>query len=529
MTSNNARTAESLPRARLSDLWRLAAALLLAVLFVTNVYRAATQSISHDEGTMFEWFLSGSWGQVLNFEHGNHHVLTDLLAKLMITVFGASAFTLRIPSLLGGLLYFCAIFRLSRLLFGEAFVFLLSVALLSLNPFVLDYLSCSRGYGLALGLFFYALYQVILYLNDWPERPDSTGSKRLFRKAGIALGLSIGANPIMIFPGGALLGSFFVMLLGDRLVRRSERANTRQSIQPWRQALLHLALPASAVGVFVLTLPKQLIELEAGNMGPSSLFAILQPLVRFSFVHSPAGYRGLAVWFPAEAAIGMVTYLVVPGCLVALVLAAGRIAFHWMRKRSLSALTTIDRSLMLLGILLPATIALIVISRYLFHQPYPELRTAMYWLPLLELAAVVLLDRLSQGSRIEWILSVPLAAVLLLCVVQFATQFNTRYFAEWAYCSAGKDMMQIVRSDHAATPGARARIGASWQLEPVINFYRLTWHLDWMDPVNRESPANAYDYYLLGFGDTPLVESLHLKQLDSDRLSGTVLAKRVTS
>lgn len=66
---------------------RLAAAFLLAKLFVVSTYRAATQSISHDEAVIFEWLLSGPWGQVLNSVHGNHHVVTDLLSKLMITLF----------------------------------------------------------------------------------------------------------------------------------------------------------------------------------------------------------------------------------------------------------------------------------------------------------------------------------------------------------------------------------------------------------------------------------------------------------
>jgi hypothetical protein len=185
-----------------------------------------------------------------------------------------------------------------------------------------------------------------------------------------------------------------------------------------------------------------------------------------------------------------------------------------------------DRILLMLSGMLPVTLALIVLSRYVFEQPYPELRTVMYWIPLLGLACLSFLRRLSQGSRVERIFSAPVAAVLVLCVVQFLTQFNTRYFAEWVYCAAGKDMMQIVRAEHAGKPGTRVRIGATWQLEPVINFYRVAWGLDWVDPVYRESPDNSYDYYLLLHGDARLVERRHLITLLSDRLSGTVLAKR---
>lgn len=69
-------------------------------------------------------------------------------------------------------------------------------------------------------------------------------------------------------------------------------------------------------------------------------------------------------------------------------------------------------------------------------------------------------------------------------------------------------------------------VGATWQLEPVINFYRVSWGLNWMGPVYRQSPDNSFDYYLLAFADTPLVERRHLKTLLRDRLPGTVVAKR---
>src|SRR5262245_13226962 len=86
--------------------WRLAAILLLALLFAGNLYRAATQSIIHDEGILYQWFLSGDWSQVFGAPYGNHHPLHTLLCKITVSLFGLSEFSLRIPALLGGLFYF---------------------------------------------------------------------------------------------------------------------------------------------------------------------------------------------------------------------------------------------------------------------------------------------------------------------------------------------------------------------------------------------------------------------------------------
>ncbi len=524
--------------------WGQAAVVLLAAVFLTNIYRAATQSIAHDEGVIFEWLLSGSWSQVLEVEHGNHHVLSDLLCKLSITLLGPSEIAYRIPALLGGLLYFYAVLRISVVLFGEGYLLLLSVSVLSLNPFVLDYLCCARGYSPALGLFAYALYEVVRFVSA----VDGNGRVRALQKAGVALGLSIGSNVIMIFPGTALILSLAGILAGNAMLagpdtppaqpvektpknkresRRKARPITSESgARRWQQALLHFALPALAIGGIISMLPNRLIELEAGYMGPPSLQSILEGLVRYSLLHSPSGFAGFLAWFPSETAIRVVTNLVVPALLAGMLVLGFRIIRALRIGGALDGVPFHDRFLLLLSGLLAINIGLIVLSRYAFQQPYPELRTVLYWIPLLGLACLGLLRRLGDGTRVERMFAVPLTAVLVLCVVQFSTQFNTRYFAEWQYCAAGKDMMQIVRSEHALKPGTRIRVGATWQLEPLINYYRVAWRLDWIDPVQRESPDNSFDYYLLAYDDVGLVDRLHLKTLLRDRLSGTVLARR---
>jgi hypothetical protein len=110
-------------------------------------------------------------------------------------------------------------------------------------------------------------------------------------------------------------------------------------------------------------------------------------------------------------------------------------------------------------------------------------------------------------------------------VVQFLTQFNTRYYAEWAYSAATKDMMTMVRAQHAAAPASRVRAGVTWQLEPSLNFYRVMWGLDWLPPIERASPDAANDYYFLAFGDRDLVGRRGLKPLLQDTLSATLLAR----
>ncbi len=115
---------------------RIAAGSLLALIFVVNVYRAATQSITHDEAYTYLLFVSGTWSEVFSVYTANHHILHTFLVKLSIDTFGLSELTMRIPSLLGGLLYLVTSYRLVSLLFDRFGPRLLALALLTLNPYV---------------------------------------------------------------------------------------------------------------------------------------------------------------------------------------------------------------------------------------------------------------------------------------------------------------------------------------------------------------------------------------------------------
>jgi hypothetical protein len=289
--------------------------------------------------------------------------------------------------------------------------------------------------------------------------------------------------------------------------------------------MIHMALPAVVVAGIIVTLPRKLVVLEEGYLGPPSLFAILEGIVRPSLLHSPSGQLGLAALIPADILVRMVTYGLVPAVFAGLVIWTVATALRWFRARSFEALPDTDRMLLLFGVTLPLALLMIVASRYLFAQPYPEMRTVLYWIPFLGISGLILTRKLLAGAPLERAAGIAAAAMLVVAVLQFATQFNTRYFAEWAYCAATRDMMAIVRAQHESTPERRVRIGASWELEPGINFYRAMWRLAWIDPVFRESPDADYDYYLLLRDDISLVERRRLTLLLRDSLSNSALAK----
>lgn len=135
--------------------------ILLAGLAATSIYKAWTLSITIDEAYTYLNYVSGPFSAVFTQPGYNNHALNTLLCKLAVAVFGLSEFTLRLPSVLCGWLYFMALFRLARLLFGHSGWLLIAVTVNSLNPFVLDHLCSARGYGMGLAFWTLGAYYVV--------------------------------------------------------------------------------------------------------------------------------------------------------------------------------------------------------------------------------------------------------------------------------------------------------------------------------------------------------------------------------
>src|SRR4030081_1537963 len=102
---------------------RWTAIVFLAGLFVANLYRAATQSLTIDEAFTYQLYLAKNLRAILTEYDANNHVLYTLLAKLSVGLFGKSEFAIRLPSVLGGLVYFYAVFRVCWSFFADRWLF----------------------------------------------------------------------------------------------------------------------------------------------------------------------------------------------------------------------------------------------------------------------------------------------------------------------------------------------------------------------------------------------------------------------
>ncbi len=470
---------------------RIVTVLLLCFLFAANVYRARTQSFTADEARTYNDFVSKPWRATLVEYDANNHVLNTLLAKLSVALFGVSEFTLRLPSLAGGALYLIAAFLLCRRLFGDGPSLAISVSTLTLNPFVLDFLSAARGYGLALGLFLWAI--------EFLLRAFECEQGRSLLAASLALALSVSANLTFAFPGIALSAMAAAALVW----------NGR-----WRAMLDEFLLPGLLAAFLLLAIPLSYAPVSRFYVGAQTLKGSLDTLVDASLSHSHPGPVGPEV--PVSLLRNWLRIVTIPLAPCALALAATvllwllwRCRGPWSAERRIFALCV--------GALL-GSLALLAAAHRFAGLLYPERRTGLYLIPLFFLVLFALV-RLAPG-RLPQVVA---ALFFSLYVAQFARQWNTRYYLEWLYDARTREIVRLVEEEHSRSKAA-VTVSATWPVAATVDFYRRSRNLDWLHLQRHTSNSGPADFYVLALDDRKNMGDLRVVLRDD--FSEVVLARR---
>lgn len=120
----------------------------------------------HDEvATFFHYIETGKiWGDE-SLKDANNHLLNSWIGNFFYRNFGEHFFLFRLPSLLAFVAYFFATKAIIEKFNIGNWKYLGFVALNTI-PWITDYFSYTRGYGLAIGLFMSALYFLLSFIED---------------------------------------------------------------------------------------------------------------------------------------------------------------------------------------------------------------------------------------------------------------------------------------------------------------------------------------------------------------------------
>lgn len=442
--------------------------LLLCVVFLLCLYRAATQSFTIDESFTFLHYVDTDWRTVFGDFSANNHVLFSLVSRVFRYKFGRSEIILRVPTLLGCIAYLLASFRICRVAFGDRWMQTLALALLTLNPLVLDFLVAARGYGMGLALFWWSLYLV------WRGR---------FLSAGLLAGLSIATNLIYLVPLAALGAAALIVYARQR--------------RHW-ELIYSYGVPAVVIPFMILVIP---LSKSAGQFyyGVPALTATVESLVSESAPYAPA----------------YVAAVIVPGVFLG-AMAVGA----WLLSRTVASPETTLLAIVLgsMGVSVVTWIAM----HQLLHFVYPLNRTALYMLPLAGLALAL------GAANAPWrLLAVPLTLLALFVTAGYIKSVRIGYFNEWRSEAAMNKLARRLGSEAAPLGKTReVTVGGTWLLEYTARYYGKRYRLPWLKVLNpAEREKIRPDYYFLTSEEAAKIDELHLQVVEKDAFSGTVLAR----
>ena len=504
--------------------FRIAALVLLSTLLAANFYRAATQSIVHDEALSWQFYLSGPVSAIFQTYTANNHFLATILFRLSITLFGNSEFAMRLPTVLAGAWFFWTVFQLCGLIFGDGWLFLLACAALTLNPILLDFLVAARGYGLAMAGLFWALYQMLVWLHDRENGVSADLLHKRLWKAALGCAIAVAANLTVLMPVFLLAAAFCVLLLlnselpsSGKARKKSKKAKPEAAQTPGRSytSFLHFVVPIVLLAiVFLLASPIELARREDLYTGTAAAMESLRSLVHVSFAYG----NGSGIMPRVERTWSDIALVLLPVVtLTALVIAIMAIR----RARSPLVVATLFSSLAVVG-----SAILLAAAHLLSGIPYPEDRTGIYFVPLASLAALGFARILFERPGFPRWIGMAAALVVASFAVEFAAQWNVNSFWVWRYDADTKRIFEALEAAPKPTGqvDGQVRLGVSWVFEPALNYYREVRKAAWMAPVLRDGFDGTRQFYVVSAPDRNTAALPKLKPIYQGGISGAELA-----
>jgi hypothetical protein len=509
--------------------FRIAALILLAALLATNFYRAATQSIVHDEALTWQLYLSGPASMIFQHYDANHHFLATLLFRISTTLFGQSEFAIRLPTVLAGAWFYWTVFRLCGLVLGEGWLFLLGCAALTLNPILLDFMVAARGYGLAMAGLFWALYQMLAWFHDRSSsvgrKIDDTQIRHRLWKAALGCSIAVATNLTFIIPVFIMAAAFCVLILRtaekpppappvpSKVRKKGNKPKPEAARQPTRTyaPLIHFLVPVAVLAVaFLLAAPIDLARSQDFYVGSATALESLRNLMNVSFAYSVSS----GTLHGIEQIWSNFALIFLPLMALAALIAVSKTKQF---SRSMPALAAWFASLVVVG-----SAILLIAAHLVSGMLYPVDRTGVYFVPLATLAALgfarVLIERPGLTRSVGFAVAILLASF----AIEFAAQWNLKSFLVWRYDADTKRVFEALET--APKPPGPIRIGVSWVLEPALNYYREVRNATWLAPVERDGFDGVRQFYAATPQDqtTPLWSSL--KKIYQGPVSATALA-----
>jgi hypothetical protein len=445
-----------------SRLVRLAPFFIGTILFAYVAFRAYFLSFTHDEGFTCQHFLYPSLKEIFLYSNPvpNNHLLNTLCIRFLFSILPLDDFTERLPNVLLYLVYLAFSWRITRDIRSAgwrvaAFVFLNSV------PYLLDFFSMARGYGMSFAFIMGSLY----YLKSWLQESKT--------KSLVAT---------LLFGALATLASFVVLnfylsLCGVIFI--AAIANNRDAFwrKSWKTFLVLLGISAPLIGyVSYVSLKMQSDgQLWAGTDSGFWNGTVKSLITRILYREFPV--QGLP-------------FVLMSGVIVLILGAA-----IWYSYRALKINQYRFNFLAALTLVVLSISASLVLQHYLLGVLYVQDRTALFILiPFLVLTVELFREKVQfQWGKIAFGILVGGSLLNLLVNANFS------YFLEAKFDANTKEALYDLKAYRQGKDLSELKgLYVYWYYHPASCFYQASENIGALKQIERYGTFDpSYEYYYI--------------------------------
>lgn len=397
--------------------------LILLLAFSYVLIRGFTVGMTHDEALTYK-IIQGD--EILKGT-ANHHWLNTCLSSWSASLFGAKEFALRLPNIISFAVFGIFLLHIAKNFLRSSATQIALLLLLCGNPFILDFFSLCRGYGLSIAFVTTSLF----YLFRIAALKTNSKATHYFLGTLFSI-LALSAN----------LNTLNYFLVAQGLVLLSALA-----FKPKNRVLIFTGLTILSAITLYFSLNHLFFLKEKDELyfGTENIHTTIDSLICSGF-YSRDGFKHVEI----------LRYL-----LYGLLLFAG---FLMVRKKQFFTPGTFV-FVTLIGIF-----SALIAEHLIFDALYPINRSSLYLYPIVILAFLLNIDEL------KWkIIRIGLYTCSILFFLWSLLVMNLERTMTWSEDQHLKEAMLLIK--HGIKDQSIHTAECTWIYEPVINYYRLEYQV----------------------------------------------------
>lgn len=434
---------------------------LILLFLVTK--EAIILPLTHDEDNTIYCSTTPVW-DIITYKDPvpNNHILNTLLIKLNNAVFGDHLFAFRLHNVLSFVLYFMFSVLIARALFKEIWLQCTLLVIFLLQPYILDFFSVTRGYGLALAFEVMSLYY---FIERW-----KTGAFHNLLYCLIWAAVGVYANFTML--------NYFIPLCGFLIYDIFKRIDNDDKSKFYKELL------SVIITSFILTLliiipiyrmvsTKQLVYWGINGFYKDTICSLIVSL------RSGVDYFAASNEHIQKLVVGVFLIILFAGILIYIL--------HQKSKFYM--------------VLLAMLVSVILFNQALFYLmgiPFVNARTALFFVPLFVITFVLSVEHIFKKNQ-----QIGLAVIIMinaLFVQHFIRGYKVDSNFEWSYdqntFKVLDHLKDLIQQAQLTKP---VQVNCYWIFYPSMNYHAKKQYSEYieMKPWNTkiQNDSTSIFYY----------------------------------